>query len=365
MSAVIYKMAKAISEDREASEKRALPVYLKELSAENPYYTFQEMILNWAPRDVRLEPTYTATHSIRQTDSEFMRDVFRGISTRIIDKYPALNRFTVGIYFQSNMAEFEKYNTIVQQHNKLWDKAGKPHDTFDPVTGDIKKIKDKHVQQAIADSPFTSELKIMREKGPLGKAAPKIERALMILVEFSVKVVDDSFVVSFVAKNTKDEVLYHNIIENKDLAYIARRVTQELFGNHLVKGDTGPFLEGISYLIRGRKVELATKNLSPDFLGFRFKYKYYSAEKTVNHSAYQFLTVLTKIFQIVLPLFLAGFAVYRMFVELTKDYEDKTGSYQRWVMTLLICFVLIWVSGKVSQYLAEKRDTYKHKLKFI
>jgi hypothetical protein len=362
---VVYKMAKAISEDREASEKRALSVYLKELSGENPYHVFQEMILNWAPRDVRLEPTYSDNHCVRQTDSEFMRDVFRGISTKIIDKLPAENRFTVGVYFQSNMAEFEKYNAIVRQHNELWEKAGKPHDDFDPVTGDIKKIEDTHVQKAIADSPFAAELRIMRRKGPLGKAAPKIERALMLTVEFSIEVIDNSFVVSFIAMSTDDKILYHNVIQEKDMGYLARRITQELFGNHLVKGDTGPFLEGISHLLQGRKVSLAYKNVKPYFAQGCNNYKGIDGEKAVGTVAYHILAVLTKVFQIVLPVFLAGFAIYRMFLEIVKDYEDQTGSYQRWVLTLLVCFLSIWVSGKISQFLAEKRDTYKHKLKFI
>lgn len=365
MSAIVYKMAKAMSENREASEKRSTPLFLRELSGENPYYTFQDMVLNWAPRDVRLEPTYTDTHFVRQMDSEFMRDVFRGISTRIIDKAPAQNRFTVGIFFQSNMAEFEKYNSIVEQHNELWEKAGKPHDTFDPVTGDIEELKDTHVQKAIAESPFTAELKMLRLKGPLGKAAPKIERTLVLTVEFSIDVIDNTFVVSYIARNTRHEILYFNVIQERDLAYLARRVTQELFGNHMLKGNEGPFLEGISHLIQGKKVSACNKHVRPSFLSLNERYKSFDEDKLFGSAAYHILAFSTKLFQIVIPLFLAGFVIYRMFLELVMDYESQTGSYKRWVMTLIICFILTWISGKLSQYLAEKRDSYKHQLKFM
>lgn len=365
MSALTYKMAVAISENREASQKRSVPVLAREFSIENPYYAFQEMILNWAPRDVRLEPSYRENHRVVQTDSEFMQDVFRGISTQIIEKKSALNRFTVGIFFQSNMAEFEKYNEIVRQHNERWEKAGKPIDTFDPVTGDVTPLSDTHVRSAIAESPFTSELKVRPKSGTLSKAAPKIERSLMISIEFSINLEDDIFTVGFAAKNSKGEILYYNILQEKDLAYLARRITQELFGNHLVKGNQGPFLEGITYLIQGKKLSICRNNERPSFLIGRVSFKEDGIEKESLKFTHLLISIGTLAFQYVIPIHLTCYVIYSMFSGLNKGPDEKDGLFERWVIITVSCFIMIWISGKLAKWMGAKRDSIKHQLKFM
>jgi hypothetical protein len=70
----------------------------------------------------------------------------------------------------------------------------------------------------------------------------------------------------FVARDANDRVIFYDTLKHEDIAYLSRRAIQELFGNPFVYGTSGALLDGIAYLIQGKKLPLChKKNEIPDW----------------------------------------------------------------------------------------------------
>lgn len=254
--------------DFEDSFERTLSVSVKDVRRSNPVSIMEKYLLNWPPRDVRFEDTYLDEHEFEFTDSVYMVDLADGMTLKVIERLPKENSITIGVYLQSNLAEFERYNAVVEEHNEAWVEQGSPEELFDPRTGDIIPIRDTLVKEAVADSPYRRTSEYEPSDGPLTKARPKTKRDLYAKIKVRLDIEDDMFIIGFVAWDSKDLIIYYNVLENENLSYLTRRVIHELFGNPFVYGNSGALLDGIAHLIQGKKLKLCGEhNTIPDWPG--------------------------------------------------------------------------------------------------
>jgi hypothetical protein len=254
--------------DFEESFDRTQPVSSKDVRRMTPVSILEKYLLKWPPRDVRFEDSYLRDHEFEFTDSLFMVDIADGMVLKVIERLPAENSITIGVYLQSNLAEFERYNAVVDQHNDAWEEQGCPEDVFDPRTGDINPIRDTLVKEAVADSPYRRTPEYDPSTGPLTKARPKTKRDLYFKFKVRLDVLGSIFKIGFVAWDAKNQIVYYNELQHKDIAYLTRRVIHELFGNPFINGNAGPLLDGIAHLIHGKKLALCVKfNEIPNWSG--------------------------------------------------------------------------------------------------
>lgn len=301
---VALKLAKALVTDQQKSIERNKPVLLSKTRFESPMTALEEHIIKWAPRDVRLDEQYLNNHTFHMTAEEEMTNIYLGMILKVERKDPINNGITIGVYAQSNLAEFERYNEEVKAHNEEWKNNGSPTDVFDPITGDIHEIQDTYVNQAIPESPYRADPGIpARSHGTLAKRAPEIKRAKIIEVEYRLETIAGGFQLSYVAKDRKKQVVYYNVVEHKDLAYLSRRATQEIYGNHLVTGTSGPLLDGISYLIQGKKLSICNeRNIKPEWM--EGKTKSFNAELEASQTAVFFIRVATAVLAYAIPIYI-------------------------------------------------------------
>ena len=254
--------------DQEDSTIRTESISTKDVKRMNPVSILEKYLLRWSPRDVRFEDTYLENHEFEFTDSLFMKDITEGMVLKVIERLPTENSITIGVFLQSNLAEFERYNAVVDQHNETWIEQGCPEDVFDPRTGDINPIRDTLVKEAVTDSPYYRTPEYDPSSGPLTKARPKIKRDLYAKIKVRLDIMGSIFKIGFVAWDQKDLIIYYDELQHKDLSYLTRRVIHELFGNPFVHANSGALLDGIAHLIQGKKLDLCNKfNKIPDWKG--------------------------------------------------------------------------------------------------
>jgi hypothetical protein len=253
---LISEIEEGLDIDFEDSVIRTESVSTKDTRRTNPVSILEKYLLKWPPRDVRFEDTYLADHEFCFTDSLFMEDIADGMVLKVIERLPAENSITIGVFLQSNLAEFERYNAVVEQHNDEWVRQGSPEDVFDPRTGDVTTIRDTLVKEAVADSPYRRTPEYDPSDGPLTKVRPKTKRDLYVKIKVRLDVLGSIFKMGFVAWDAKDQIIYYNELQHKDISYLTRRAIQELFGNPFVYGNSGALLDGIAHLIQGKKIPL-------------------------------------------------------------------------------------------------------------
>ena len=232
------------------SEKRLIPIYTDDLKGKSVVTALEDTILQWKPRDLRLEKSYIKTHSdTNDTSEELLVDMASGMSLKVNSRNIPDNSITVAVMFQHNIAEFERYDDVVNKHNEDWLEAGEPEDVFDPSTGDIQSIKDRFVTQSRYEgiNPFGES------NGDLSKAKPKPKKKKYLELTYRLDIQGSIFTLGYVAKDLNNSILFYNELEGDNLAYLVRRSIQEMFGNPCVHSNFGPFYEGITMLINGKK----------------------------------------------------------------------------------------------------------------
>ena len=331
------------------SVTRIKPVLHDDVKKMNPVSILEKYLLIWPPCDVRCEMSYLANHDFNFTDSAFMDDIADGMLLKVIDRNPKNNSITLGVYLQSNLAEFERYNLVVEQHNDDWVRQGCPDDVFNPLTGDISEITEQLVSYAEADSPYVKRPKKIKSKGPLTKARPSIKRSLYAQIEFRLLYHKERFNLSFVAKDYNKQVIYYNSIWNKDIAYLTRRAIQELFGNPFVYGNSGALLDGIAFLIQGKKLPICAKESDKPFW-FDGSLKLSNPRLTVARIGSVWYNILGCIFGLIVPvvIFWNGVLVasYKSYVGfLHTMHGDHT-----WFIKVIVSCVLIVVSFLIAKF---------------
>lgn len=346
----------------DASWERNEPVKAKEVKRTNPVSILEKHLLRWPPRDVRFDPTYQANHDFESTDSLFMEDIAKGMIVKTIERLPKENSIIVGVYLQSNLAEFERYNLIVDKHNYEWEEQGCPEDVFDPFTGDISRIKDTYVKPAEID-----DIDYEPSDGPLALARPEVKRDLYIKIKFRLDIDGDNFKIGFVAYDAKDLVIFYDVIEDDNVAYLTRRATQELFGHPFIYGSEGPLLDGIALLIQGKKLPLCHKNCEiPDWPEMHSaECKSSNPALTLSNLNQIFYRVLGIAFGYIIPIMIFwNWIVVKTYHALITFGDKQYGRFGNkgdptWMPTIIIACVLLVVSFLIAKYCYRKTNVEK------
>jgi hypothetical protein len=344
-------------------------VTVKDVRRINPLATLEKYLLKWPPRDVRFEDTYLDEHEFEHTDSLFMIDIADGMVLKVIERLPKENSITVGVYLQSNLAAFERYNAVVDQHNKAWVEQGCPEDVFDPRTGDINPIRDTLVKEANVGSPYRRTTEYDPSSGPLTKARPKVKRDLYAKIKVRLDIVGSIFKMEYVAWDSKDMIIYYNVLKHKDLSYLTRRAIQELFGNPFVHTNTGPLLDGIAHLIQGKKLALCNQyNEIPEWPGLdEYSVKTSNPEVANNKVSEILFRISGFFFGYVAPIFIFwNFIVVKSYHSLTTASNDKLqrGDPDWWTYIIVSCLVLI-VSFMLAKFCYRQANVLKLTSKLI
>ncbi len=296
-----------------------------------------------------------------------MQDIAKGMETRIIRKDIVEGRLDVLVEFQQNLHEFERYNLVIQQHNQEWRERGSPKDVFDPVHGDIYPIKDAFVDPAHITSrhhPLPDSVYDNTSCGDLTKARPEMDRKGFVKIQYQLSIEEDLFIFGYAAYDYKNRIIYYNEVSNKDLSYLVRRSVQEIWGNHLVQRSSEPVLEGISYLIQGRKIDICKRdNKVPRFLkGTNVEIKT-TNELTLAETKKSAMGFSNVLFGYVIPAFLILYIIVFSCQCLTRAFiqEQKTGGTYLIGMVFIILGIIAsrwvsqWSERKVSAIDAESK----------
>jgi hypothetical protein len=340
------------------SVARTKPVQVSQVKKMSPVSILEKYLLLWPPRDVRCEMSYLADHEFNFTDSQFMEDIVDGMILKVINRNPRDNAITLGLYLQSNLAEFERYNAVVDQHNDDWVKQGRPEDVFNPLTGDISEITEQIVSSADTENPYEKRPRMIQTKGPLTKARPNIKRNLYAQIEFRLKVSDDRFFLSFVAKDYNSQIIYYNVLCKNDIAYLTRRAIQELFGNPFVYGDIGALLDGIAFLIQGKKLQICVKeNIKPAWMMGSLKTS--NPKLAVSQATSVWYKILGWIFGGVIPvaIFWQGVLVRTYYA--LRGFADTMHGDHSWFLGVIGSCVLIVISFLIAKFCFRMSNVFK------
>ena len=133
---------------------------------------FGERILLWPTFDIRFNGF--------QCGTKIMEDIARGMETNITRKDLKNNIIELSVDVITNLGEIEKYNLLVEQHNKEWVANGRNTHIVDPVHGDVIEIKDQLVDPVLISSRNNPapdcKINDTTQTGPLSRARPTIKR---------------------------------------------------------------------------------------------------------------------------------------------------------------------------------------------
>ena len=237
-----------IGDELRHSALRGCPVMVSD--HRNLLEELTRLVLAYEPRDLRLDANYRAEHEVLDLSSAWAVDVCAGARLRECNRMPSKNTLVVALDVQSNMADFERYNSVVRDHNERWEAEGCPTDSFDPWSGDIIGVE-QYVDFAVADE----EMPVMGDKsGSLFRARPGAKRSELVTVEYRVSASDRKWTLGFVATDREGRAVCWDEESGIDLASLVRRSVQKLYGNQEVRGNEGALSEGLTMLVQGRKV---------------------------------------------------------------------------------------------------------------
>ena len=250
----VKQMADGVAADIGRSDARARPVLEAGM---DPTEELARLVLAWPPRDVRLDSRYVATHGVEDTCDRFAKDVAAGAELREVRRAPGRGALVVAVDLHSNMAEFERYNSVVESHNRKWIEAGCPSDAIDAWTGDVSAVEGwVDFARASRDAPMLGE-----GGGPLDGVRPEVVRSAHVTVEYRVMAeFGGGWTLGFVARGRDGRALCWDESKGDDLAALVRRSIQMLYGNHGVSGDVGPLSDGLALLVQGRKSALCDRH---------------------------------------------------------------------------------------------------------
>ncbi len=249
--------------------QRHIPVFTSSAQGRSSLSLLEENILKWPPSDYRLSPIYRAKNNLQYgPEDPFLISIYQGMEIKIQKRYPLESKVEFAVLVPSNLSAVEYYNQGVESHNKNWVKHGSLSSIFDPkhldeapVNGPVEPISysSKHTKSLDLSQLFHGRLH------PL----PTMERSQVATMVAQIEVLEEDFKVRYCVENNKGEVLYYNVLQEKDLSLIGRKIHQECFGNPFQTSQTSVenLLEGIPQLLQGRKTTIAEKeNIKPGWV---------------------------------------------------------------------------------------------------
>jgi len=357
---IINKHNKNI-EDLVTSNKRLFPVSVSSIKGKSIITVLEDSILQWPPRDLRLEPSYIEMHDTTEDTSDSMlKDIAESIDFKIERRNIIDNSIIIAVRFQHNISEFERYDKVVSTHNEEWLKAGEPEDIFDPKTGDIMPIEDKFVVPSRYEgiNPFGDS------NGKLSKAKPTYRKKKYLELTYRLDIKKSIFILGYVAKDLNNNILFYNEIEGDNLTYLVRRSIQELFGNPCVHSNVGPFYEGITMLINGKKNKgYYVSQKKPYWLEGTLKdVAVKLAVMSAESSTYKLLGNLIRSVGLIFGILaIIGYSFYAFGKCPSEDYISG------WQVILVICGILtiMYLFVRVSSWLLRKAYNVEIESKFI
>jgi len=253
-------LSNTVSAEMEQSRRRAAPVAV---AMGDPTDVLARLVFDWPARDVRLDTRYVGSHEVNDTSELWVKDVVSAVRLREERRTPGAGVLVVGVDFPSNMAEYERFNSVVQVHNQRWAEAGCPEDCVDPWSGDVVEVEG-YVDYARPsdDIPLLGD-----GGGPLDSRRPHPVRSMHITVEYRATEWNGMWKLGFVARDVSARALCWNEESGPDLAALVRRATQMFYGNPFVVGNEGPLSDGLPLLVQGRKAALCERrNARPQWM---------------------------------------------------------------------------------------------------
>lgn len=308
-------------------------ININEITRKHPITILKEMVMKWPPYDMRLHEN---THTVESNENPTMKRLMDYHTVKILKKISKENSIIVGIFIPGNLAELERYEEIVKQENSEWQENNCPTDVFNPQTGDVYSV-----------SPIPA------------LDAPLPQRRLFVRLRMSLEKKKDNYILSFAAWDNKNRLLYHNIIEHKNPYYLIRRSMQEMFGNHTIKGNSGRFLDGITFLTHGKKVKFCDPNKKPVWLTeLNYKTKKDLEGIYSKIDGYEILQGITKY---LIPLGGAFYGIlwnliylfsYLAQPDITEDHVPRILIIT--ALNITISTIIVWISIKISKKITKK-----------
>ena len=312
---------------------------VKELS---PLTILQNGIRLWAPLDARLESNYMADNEVYLRCTPVERLIAEDMELSITKKIPKENSVLVGVFLPANISEILRHEQEEQEHLSLWERNGSPNIVFDPKTADIYSVP----------LPGASE-------------PPSPKKALYVCLRVSLDIRENDMVLCYSAQDLKDRVLYYNTLESKDISYLFRRMMHELFGNLEVMGNSGPFLEGISHLIQGKKVSACLEHPKPFWFSGKEQYKTSNPEAELLKQKAHLYSWSANILTYLVPQILLVWGIIINTINALATFSTKTGGDPYYLHKLVITVVLIVLSFKFAQYLKNRSVVLTIKSKYL
>jgi hypothetical protein len=253
-----------VAEENRIKKERNISVSVQSLAGKLLITELEKLVKMWPTHDIRYMGYGTC-------DIDLMKDMIKSASLRVTRKDVTLGILEVTVEMLKNLDEIERYNSAISKHNQEWVAQGSPTEIFDPVHGDVHKVKDQYVDPVMMQSNHYALPKSAYSEvstGKLADARPNLIRKSHIRVKYQVCYVSDKqFVLSYAAYDYNDKILYYNEVVHHDLAYLVRRSVQEMWGNPLAQNEFGELLSGVSMLVNGKKLSICKKdNKIPEFL---------------------------------------------------------------------------------------------------
>jgi hypothetical protein len=168
----------------------------------------------------------------------------------------------------------------------------------------------------------------------------------------------------FVARDSSNKVIFYDYLEDNDIAYLARRSIQELFGNPFIYGNTGALSDGIGYLIQGKKLSICHKhNTIPNWPEMQTAECKTSnpvlVKSNVNRVMYRILGIT---FGYLVPLYILWKCILVKTYHTFMTFGDKKyGAYGNegdptWMSTVILSCVLLVISFLIAKYCYRKTN---------
>lgn len=359
-SRFVKELSEGVLDDVERSRRRAVPVAA---GMRDPTEALAKLVMQWPARDVRMDMRHRGTHEVQDTSDLWVKDVVSAVRVREDRRVPGEGIFVSSIDFPSNMAEYERFNAVAQDHNSTWVEAGCPKDVVDPWSGDIFPVEG-YVDFA---RPSDDIPRLGDGSGPLDSRRPQPVRSRHATVEYRASEGRGGWTLGFVARDWAGKVLCWNEESGPDLAVLVRRATQMLYGNPFVLGDDGPLSDGLPLLVQGRKAALCEKrNTRPTWMsgpvksGVSAAYVEARGEEFVGRVTHMVLGFWVPIACVIAMLYWAGHCI-------NQTWGDPPGPHagMGWFMMgeVVLCAAL-WISSAVATRMvrmaeaARMRSTY-------
>lgn len=335
--------------------------YKTKLSISHPLQVLSELITLWPPQDVRLTQNGWAS-----VDDEMMTDIRKGMKVSIRQVDLTNNILEEVVEFQNNMDEFERYNIVAAEHNKQWIENGCPTEYIEPSHGDIIPIKNQYAPHATVDNidpPKPSD-------GPLASKRPTTKRNpyIRIVYQLTINKKENTYTLGYVAYDYKGLCIYYNNVTHKDLKYLVRRATQELWGNHNAKEEAEALLDGIPGLMQGAKIPVCIRdNTRPPHMPPNVTLKKNNPDLQRAKTIYSLQSFFETCSGYIVPIIVAIGILWSSFhfLAIYNDLQENAHVGLPYLSHLISYVLLVLFSRGVSAYLSRRVTALQYAMRFM